>query len=61
MPTLPVPFVFAAVELVEQPQLYVFSNIVAPVEQVRVGMPVTVFFEKRGDIYLPLFRPVTGD
>ena len=60
-PALPVPFVFAAVELVEQPELYVFSNIVGPVDQVRVGMLVTVFFERHGDIYLPLFRPVTGD
>jgi uncharacterized OB-fold protein len=63
IPGLPVPFVFAAVELQEQSGLYVFSNIVSPraVVQVRVGMPVVVFFERHGDIYLPLFRPDAGD
>ena len=34
MPNLRVPFVFAAVELAEQPELYVFSNISGPVDQV---------------------------
>jgi uncharacterized OB-fold protein len=57
IPRLPVPFVFAAVELEEQAQLYVFSNVSGPVDQVRVGMPVSVYFEQRDDIYVPLFRP----
>jgi uncharacterized OB-fold protein len=55
---LEVPFVFAAVELVEQAELYVLTNIVgcAP-DEVRVGMPVTVRFEQHGEVYLPLFEP----
>ena len=57
LPGLAVPFVFAAVELVEQPELYVFSNIVSPVDQVRIGMPVSVCFERHGDLHIPLFRP----
>ncbi len=56
LPGLPVPFVFAAVELAEQAALYVFSNIVGSVDRVRIGMPVSVFFEQHGEVYLPLFR-----
>jgi uncharacterized OB-fold protein len=56
-PGLAVPFVFAAVELVEQAELYVFTNIVGcPVEAVRIGMPVEVAFERHGDVYLPMFQ-----
>jgi uncharacterized OB-fold protein len=52
------PFVFAAVELAEQPQLYVFTDIVGcPVDEVRTGLPVEVVFEQRGDVRLPLFQP----
>jgi uncharacterized OB-fold protein len=50
-------FVFAAVELPEQPELYVFSNILAPPESVHIGLPVTVCFENHEDVWLPLFRP----
>jgi uncharacterized OB-fold protein len=56
---LEVPFVFAAVELEEQPELYVFTNIVGcDVEQVRIGMSVIVRFEMHRDVYLPMFEPV---
>ncbi len=55
---LEAPFVFAAVELDEQPELYVFTNIVAPADRVVSGMRVEVTFEQREDVYLPLFRPV---
>jgi uncharacterized OB-fold protein len=59
VPGLAVPFVFAAVELVEQAELYVFTNIVGcPVEDVRIGMAVEVIFEQHGDIFLPMFRPL---
>lgn len=51
------PFVFAAVELEEQAQLYVFTNLLAPVEQARIGLPVAVVFERHDDVWLPLFRP----
>lgn len=57
LPGLPVPFIYAAVELVEQSELYLFTNILCPVDQVRSGMPVMVTFEQHEDVYLPLFRP----
>jgi uncharacterized OB-fold protein len=56
-PGLAVPFVFAAIELEEQAQLYVFSNVLAPVAEARTGMPVSVTFERDGDVWLPLFCP----
>lgn len=54
-----VPFVFAAVELIEQTELYIFTNIVrCDVSEVRIGMSVVVSFEQHGDVFLPLFQPV---
>lgn len=50
------PFVFAAIELEEQAELYVFSNILAAPDQVRSGLPVTVRFERQDDVWLPLFE-----
>lgn len=49
------PFVFAAIELEEQPELYVFSNVLAAPDAVRSGLPVTVRFEHQDDVWLPLF------
>ncbi len=61
IPGLAVPFVFAAVELIEQSELYLFTNIVGcPVEHVHIGMPVEVVFEQHGEIFLPMFRPRGG-
>jgi uncharacterized OB-fold protein len=58
MKGLEAPFVFAAVELEEQPELYVFSNIInCPAEAVRIGLPVEVLFEQREEVYLPMFQP----
>lgn len=59
-PGLPVPFVFAAIELEEQPQLYVFSSVDMPVAEARIGLPVSVYFEHDEDVWLPLFRPESG-
>ncbi|MCJ2187837.1 Zn-ribbon domain-containing OB-fold protein [Novosphingobium beihaiensis] len=61
LPGLDVPFVFAAVELAEQRELYVFTNILAPAGAVRAGMAVTVAFEQHEDVWLPMFRPDTGE
>jgi len=62
VPGMAVPFVFAAVELIEQPELYVLTNIVdCATDEVRIGMPVEVCFEQRGDIFLPQFRPAGGN
>lgn len=57
LPGLDTPFVFAAVELDEQSELYVFSNILAPPDSVHSGMAVRVCFEKHEDVWLPMFRP----
>jgi hypothetical protein len=56
LPGLEVPFVFAVIELEEQAELYVFSNIRAPIETVRIGMPVFAAFERHDDVWLPMFR-----
>ena len=55
LPGLDEPFVIAAIELDEQAELYVYSNILAPPEQVRSGMRVHVIFEHLEDVWLPLF------
>lgn len=60
-PGLKLPYVVAAVELAEQPELYVLTNIVGcPVEEVRIGMPVAVRFEQHDDVFLPMFAPCGG-
>lgn len=61
VPGLEVPFVFASVELEEQAELYVFTNILAPFDSVRIGMPVTVAFEQHEDVWLPMFSPERAD
>ena len=60
VPGLDETFVFAAVELEEQAELYVFTNILAPPEQVRSGMPVKVCFEHHEDVWLPMFELAGG-
>lgn len=57
-PGMAIPFSFAAIELDEQPELYVFSNVLCPVEHVRIGMRVSVVFEQHEDVFLPLFQPI---
>ena len=57
MPDYPVPYVIAIVELEEQHDLRLMTNMPrTPVAEVRVGMNVKVFFEQHGDIWLPLFE-----
>jgi uncharacterized OB-fold protein len=56
------PYVVALVELVEQPGLRLLTNIVeADPDRLRIGMPLEVTFEQRGDISLPQFRPARTD
>jgi uncharacterized OB-fold protein len=58
-PGVSTPYVFAAIELDEQAELYVFTNIVdCPVDEVDIGMEVEVRFERHDDVHLPFFRPV---
>jgi uncharacterized OB-fold protein len=57
-PTVPVPYVIGLVQIDEQEDVRLTTNIVncAP-EDVHVGMRVRVKFEHEGDVYLPLFEP----
>jgi uncharacterized OB-fold protein len=59
------PYVLGLVSIVEQPELRLTTNIVhCDPDDVVIGMDVQVVFEHRedpnGDIWLPLFEPVTG-
>ncbi|MGH9061341.1 MAG: Zn-ribbon domain-containing OB-fold protein, partial [Acidimicrobiales bacterium] len=65
MPGLEVPYVIAVVEIAEQADLRLTTNVVgcAP-DEVRIGMDVQVCFEHHpvegdsdDDVWLPLFRP----
>lgn len=58
-PGMAVPFVFAAIELEEQSELYVMSNVIGEVDRVCSGMPVEVYFEQHDDVWIPLFQPVS--
>lgn len=51
-------FVFAVIELAEQAELYVFTNLLCPPDAARSGMEVKVTFEQQDDVWLPLFSPV---
>jgi acetyl-CoA acetyltransferase/uncharacterized OB-fold protein len=58
LPDFPPPYVIAVVALEEDDGARLTTNIVnCPPDEVRVGMPVRVLFEKTGDVYLPLFEP----
>jgi len=57
IPGVPVPYAVAIVELEEQADIRLLTNLPrTPIDQVRVGMPVKVFFEQDGDIFTPLFE-----
>jgi uncharacterized protein len=57
-PEVPLPYVIAIVELVEQEGLRFTTNIVnCPIDSVTIGMPVRVVFEQQGDVFVPLFEP----
>ena len=53
-----VPYVIAIVQLDEQPDLRLMTNIVGcePAD-VAIDMPVRVEFREQGDVYAPVFRP----
>lgn len=54
---LEVPYVIAIVELDEQPDLRLLTNIVGcPVDEVAIGMAVAVGFIERGPAFIPVFR-----
>jgi uncharacterized OB-fold protein len=54
----PTPYVVAIVELAEDPEVRLTTQIVdCPVEDVRIGMAVEVVFEPHEDVSIPVFRP----
>jgi acetyl-CoA acetyltransferase/uncharacterized OB-fold protein len=62
IPGMEVPYVVAVVELAEQGNLRLTTNLVGcAVEDTRIGMPVRVVFRKASDeIALPVFEPDPG-
>lgn len=62
MPGPELPYVVAIVEIEEQPDVRLTTNVVnCAAGDVYIGMPVRVVFEKRsdrqGDLWIPLFEP----
>ena len=57
-PAVPLPYVIAIVELVEQTGLRFTTDLIdVEVDEVYIGMPVVVTFEQAGEAWVPLFRP----
>jgi uncharacterized OB-fold protein len=55
-PDLRVPYTVALVQLDEQSDIRMYSNLPGtPIEQVRVGLPVEVWFEQHGELFIPEF------
>jgi uncharacterized OB-fold protein len=68
IPGLDPPYIVAMVELTEEPDVRLITNIVGiAVEDIRVGLEVEVFFEdwtamtgeESTRVWIPLFRPVS--
>lgn len=61
-PDLPVPYVIAIVELVEQTGLRLTTNLVGcPPEAAAIDLPVKVRFLAQPPYYIPLFEPDTEE
>ena len=57
-PGLEVPYVIAIVQLDEQPDLRLMTNIVGcSADEVTIDMPVCVEFREQGEAFVPVFRP----
>lgn len=61
-PDLEVPFVIAMVEIAEQQDVRLVTNIIncEPAE-VQIGLSVKVTFVQQEDVWLPLFEPLRSD
>ena len=58
MPDLPVPYVVAIVELDDQPDVRLMTQVIdCEPESVTTDMAVEVTFEHLDDVWVPLFRP----
>ncbi len=56
-PDIPTPYVVAVVELEEQSDIRLMTNLPrTPIDEVRAGLPVKVYFERYDDVWLPLFE-----
>jgi hypothetical protein len=56
----------ALVDIAEQAQLRLTTNLInCPLEEIRIGMPLSVVFkhleDPAGDVWLPLFEPAGSD
>lgn len=61
-PDVPPPNLIALVQLDEQDDLRVATNLVnCDVDGVTVGLPVQVLFEQHGEVYYPLFEPAGAE
>jgi len=59
VPSADHPYVIAIVEIEEQPDVRLMTNIVGcPPEAVHIGMAVAVEFEEHEDVWIPVFAPV---
>ncbi|SHN17931.1 Zn-ribbon domain-containing OB-fold protein [Cryptosporangium aurantiacum] len=60
-PMYPTPYVIGLVELVEEPDVRLTTQIVdCEPEAVSIGMAVEVVFEQHEDVWIPVFRPTEG-
>jgi hypothetical protein len=60
-PEVPLPYVIAIVELVEQEGLRLMTNLTnCDPDAVDIGMPVRVAFEDHGEVFVPVFEPADG-
>ncbi len=60
-PAVPPPYAIGIVELDEQPDLRLLTNVVnCEPDELQCGMPVRVLFEQHGDVFVPVFEPVTA-
>jgi hypothetical protein len=62
LPGFDLPYVVALVEIEEQPELRLTTNLInCPFDDIRIGMPLRVVFrhlsDPAGDVWLPLFEP----
>jgi uncharacterized OB-fold protein len=58
MPGVATPYAIAVVNIAEQDDLNLTTNIVdIPPEEVKFDMPVQVTFETHGEVHVPLFKP----
>jgi len=55
-PDIPVPYILAVVELDEQADIRLVTNLNMPIDEAENGLRVRVCFEQHGDIFVPFFE-----